>query len=142
MGEFKKLIGFHFQVFLKMKYGRLELTQVFVEDLTPRVKYLICHKRKRTFLQNCVCRFTHSKRINNVDHTFFDEVCFYKLFNSYEIRPTSKINISLYHFTSASYEFYEINPQRHKIQLQMEQRAILLILKKITGDMYMFYSIY
>jgi len=124
-----------------MKYGRIELNQVFAENLTPRVKYFICHKRKRTFLQNCVCRFTHSKRINNVDHASFNELCFYKLFNSYEMRPRSNINISLYHFTSDAYEFYEINPQRHKIQLQMEQRAILLILKKVTGDAFMFYSL-
>ncbi len=124
----------------KMKYGRIELTQVYAENLTPRVKYFICHKLKRSFLQNCVCRFTHSKRINNIDYASFDELCFYKVYNSYEMIH-SKINISLYKFTSLAYDFYEINPQRHKIQLQMEQRAILLILQKITGDMCIFYSL-
>jgi hypothetical protein len=123
-----------------MKFGRIELSHVLTENLTPRVKYYVCNKQKRKFLQSCICRFTHSTRIHNVDNAYFDDLCFYKLF-SYEVTPHSNIRISLYHFNASSYDFYEINPQKHKIQLQMEQRAILLILKKITGDECIYYSL-
>lgn len=118
-----------------MKYGRIELTCIHPENLVPRTKYYICHKNKRAFLHSCICRFTHRTSTRDV----FDDLCFYKIFDAYEMN--SNLNLSLYHFTADKCDFYEINPQKNKIQLQMEQRAILLILRKITGDQCMYYNL-
>ena len=117
-----------------MQFGLLTLKETNKITIDKRY-YMEKREGIRRFIHSCVaivCDIEFNGR-----YVRFRDCNYYKCFDFKGVRANPYIDLVPVMFKAEFYRFYELDSQKQKIQQDMEQRALLQILRGLIGEEFM-----